>query len=601
MKRIIFLFAVTGALFLSVFSAFADAIFIPNGIEQIEEEAFINLGNIDAVFVPKSVRSISETAFSSQISHVYGYISSEAEAFAKSTNRTFIPVSVPETDTPFLPVSSITLSSDAQNTLVTSESFFLTAKAYPENFGNSTFTYLSMHPDIASVNSFGKVTCVSAGRTEILCFSNDGSGAYAHFPVTVLQGVQKITLSVPENTMTIGKMMKITAAVSPECAYKSGITFTSSNSSIASVDPFGLVTARKTGIVTITVASENGISASVTIRVREAGKPVSFAVSPSSITLSIGETKSITHQALPEGSQSACTWYSDDVSIASVSASGVVTAKSSGTCYVYAQSTVDPNVFAGCKVTVLNDARTLTMPLRRTGTSEVSANLTRINNVKASAIAELQALYSKGKITSSVMNQRKTVISNAFSMYAFPWMTKGYQEYWKAANSEDGAKDFKPGIVYYGLPYISDYQNRLYNVQKAVSENRYTAAAKGYYLNQDNLLNDKYVGNDCSSMLSICFFGFTSQTGSFNTRTFYTSDLFTTLSTSDTLMPGDILVRNGRHVVMFLYYANSAKTQIVVIEQGGSEPGINTISTSLYHISSYLSNSYIPRRLADWT
>ena len=151
------------------------------------------------------------------------------------------------------------------------------------------------------------------------------------------------------------------------------------------------------------------------------------------------------------------------------------------------------------------------------------------------------------------------------------------------------------------MPYISDYQNRLYNVSKAVSENRYTTAAKGYYLNQNNLLNGKYVGNDCSSMLSISFFGFTDQTPNFNTRSFYSSALFTTLSQSDTLMPGDILVRNGRHVVMFLYYANADKTQIVVIEQGGNEAGINTVSTSIYSLSYYFSNGYIPRRLTAWT
>ncbi|MBQ1256639.1 MAG: Ig-like domain-containing protein [Clostridia bacterium] len=598
MKKTAGMLFIAAALFACLFPAFADAFFLPNGLRQIEEEAFYDIGAIDSAFIPKSVNEISETAFSGRVTHIIGYPNSAAEAFAGKTGRVFIPVSVPVTEETFIPVSSISLSCESEDAPVTGETVSLSAKTYPED---CSVTYISMHPDIAAVNQAGEITCVSAGRTEILCFSNDGSGAYAHFPLTVHQGVEKITLSVPENTMLPGKMMKITASVSPEGALKSGIVFSSSNPSIASVDNFGLVTAKKPGVATITAASENGVSASVTLRVHEEGKPQSFTVSPSSVTLSVGDTYSLTHKALPEGTQSAATWYSSSASIAQVSSSGVVTAKSGGTCYIYVQSTVDENVFASCKVTVLSDSRTLTMPLRRTGTSEVSANLTRIDNVKASAFTELQSLYTKGKISSSDMSNRKNVISNAFSMYSFPWMTKGYQEYWKEANSENGAKDFKPGIVYYGLPYISDYQNRLYNVSKAVSENRYTTAPKGYYLNQNNLLNGKYVGNDCSSMLSISFFGFNSQTANFNTRSFYSSDLFTTLSASDTLMPGDILVRNGRHVVMFLYYANNAKTQIVVIEQGGSEAGINTVSTGLYSLSYYLSNGYIPRRLTAWT
>ena len=597
-KKLLRLVFFACALSVCLYSAFADAFFLPNGLREIEDEAFFSIGQVDAAFIPESVKSISDTAFDESVTHIYGYTGSAAEAFADETGRTFVPVSVPVTEESFIPVSSVTLTSSGGNTLVTNETIVLTAKTDPEN---CSVTFLSMNPEIASINAAGEVTGVSAGRTSVMCFSNDGSGAYAHFPLTVYQGVEKISLHVSENAMLPGEMMKITATVLPEGALKNGIVFSSSNTSIASVDNFGLVTAKKAGVVTITATSENGISASVTLRVHEEGKPQSFTVSPTSLTLCAGDTYALTHKAFPEGAQSSASWYSDNTSIASVSSSGVVTAKSGGTCYIYAQSTVDENVFAGCKVTVLSDSRTLTMPLRRTGTGEVSANLTRIDNVKASAFTELQSLYTQGKISSSVMNSRKTVISNAFSMYSFPWMTKAYQEYWKAENSENGAKDFKPGTVYYGMPYISDYQNRLYNVSKAVSENRYTTAAKGYYLNQDNLLNGKYVGNDCSSMLSISFFGFTSQTANFNTRSFYSSDLFTTLSASDTLIPGDILVRNGRHVVMFLYYANSAKTQIVVIEQGGNEAGINTVSTSLYSLSYYLSNSYIPRRLTAWT
>ncbi len=597
-KKFLCMLIFLGALFMCAFSACAGAFFLPNGLREIEDEAFSLNGNIDSVFIPESVNAISATAFDGNVTRVFGFPGSAAETFANETGRAFVPVSVPVTDDPFIPVSSITLSCGSGNTLVTNETVFLSAKTHPED---CALTFVSMNPEIASVNNAGEVTGVSAGYTEILCFSNDGSGAYAHFPLTIYQGVEKISLYAPENTLLPGEMMKITATILPEGALKSGIVFSSSNSLIASVDSFGLVTAKKAGVVTITATSENGVSASVTLRVHEAGKPQSFTVSPAAITLSVGETYALTYKALPEGAQSAAAWYSDNTSIATVSSTGVVNAKSGGAAYIYVQSTVDENVFASCKVTVLSDKRTLTMPLRRTGTDEVSANLARIDNVKASAFDELQSLYLRGSISSSEMSKRKTVISNAFSMYSFPWMTKAYQEYWKAENSENGAKDFKPGTVYYGMPYISDYQNRLYNVSKAVSENRYTTAAKGYYLNQNNLLNGKYVGNDCSSMLSISFFGFTDQTPNFNTRSFYSTDLFTTLSASDTLMPGDILVRNGRHVVMFLYYANADRTQIVVIEQGGNEAGINTVSTGIYSLSYYLSNSYIPRRLTAWT
>ena len=66
-----------------------------------------------------------------------------------------------------------------------------------------------------------------------------------------------------------------------------------------------------------------------------------------------------------------------------------------------------------------------------------------------------------------------------------------------------------PGNVYYGLPYIQtssrgSYLNRRYNVEKALNEGRYYSSGKGYYLlNQQKLLEDMYVGNDCSAFVSM--------------------------------------------------------------------------------------------------
>ncbi|MBE6754103.1 MAG: hypothetical protein E7559_07130, partial [Ruminococcaceae bacterium] len=41
---------------------------------------------------------------------------------------------------------------------------------------------------------------------------------------------------------------------------------------------------------------------------------------------------------------------------------------------------------------------------------------------------------------------------------------------------------------------------------------------------------------------------------------------------------GDLLNRSGRHVVIFLYYTDASKTQMVIIEQGGGAWDTNTVS-----------------------
>ena len=61
------------------------------------------------------------------------------------------------------------------------------------------------------------------------------------------------------------------------------------------------------------------------------------------------------------------------------------------------------------------------------------------------------------------------------------------------------------------------------------------------------------------------------------------------------LRPGDFLVRNG-HVAMFLYYTNSLRNQVMIIQQGGRNT-LNTVGLFLKPLSYYSTDSrYIARR-----
>ena len=53
----------------------------------------------------------------------------------------------------------------------------------------------------------------------------------------------------------------------------------------------------------------------------------------------------------------------------------------------------------------------------------------------------------------------------------------------------------------------------------------------------------------------------------------------------------------NRHVVFFLYYVDSAHTQIMILENGGAEAGVNTVHCSLYPLNYYTSLGYRGRRL----
>ena len=318
-----------------------------------------------------------------------------------------------------------------------------------------------------------------------------------------------------------------------------------------------------------------------------------------------GQTLTLPLTVTPE-TDAVVIWESSDPSKLTVDRQGNITGVECGTARV----TV---TLAGCAgedeevisayldVNVLSDRRELRLPLRRTDADGIADNLARIERIRQSALTELRSAYARGEITAEVLSNRETVLSRAFSAYAFPWTTPADQPYWNEENSDDGTKNFVPGEIYYGLPYISgDYaRNRAYTVSKALSEERYLPNGDHYLLNQDNLLSGTYTGCDCSAFVGGCYYPVT-RIGEIRTQTLALSADFTTLPADAELIPGDILVSGYHHVVMFLYYADDAHSQIVLIEQGGDEYSINTVSVNVRPLSYYYGRGYIARRYGSW-
>ena len=239
----------------------------------------------------------------------------------------------------------------------------------------------------------------------------------------------------------------------------------------------------------------------------------------------------------------------------------------------------------------------LLCPNRRTRRIIASESSSRTNAIKNSALDTIDYLGSTGEITAGEVDARQAIIKRAFAMQAFPWMTLNTQEYWTPKYPE---KRYLPGLVYYGLPYTQtgksgSWNNRNYNVDKALAENRYYDSGNGYYiLNQRNLLDKSYVGCDCSSFVNMATFGLNHPASFLKTYTMNTSPYYKTLTSYGELRPGDHFVLAKSHVVMFLYWMNAEKTQFMVIEQGGDG---STVICSIKNASFYASQGYVPRRV----
>ena len=114
------------------------------------------------------------------------------------------------------------------------------------------------------------------------------------------------------------------------------------------------ITAKKAGKVHIVAKNVNGLTDICKVTVP--AQTVSSVSIKSSLTMEIGETYTLTPTITPSGAETSFTWTSDKSSVASVSSSGKVTAKSAGTANV--KVTTDNGKTATCKVTVNASATT---------------------------------------------------------------------------------------------------------------------------------------------------------------------------------------------------------------------------------------------------
>ena len=473
----------------------------------------------------------------------------------------------------------------------------LTPTLLPEG-SHTALRYELISGDAVTVDGDGLVQAVKPGSATVRV-STHVEGVYAEHTILVKPSPSAISFGAERYSVTVGETFQLSPILKPDDCYAE-LRYSIARAGFFTIDENGLITPIMRGSTTVTVKTHNGLSASVEIQVVDPYFPelVEFKAAPPSY-LELGTTYQPEILVEPETAVAALKWSSGDSKIASVDAeTGLVTAMSYGTVTITAVSTRNPALTLSYKLVVLSPNRCLKMPNRRTtSTASISTTLSQIKNVRASAYLELESLYARGVISASDYSKRRSIVERAFDMYLFPWITNNLELYWKAANSENGLKDFKPGTVYYGMPYTQS--NRNYNVDAAVSSGKFVKSGKGYYIMDGSKFADRqYPGNDCSSFVSMAIWGMGNSHSFDSTRNIGSTAAYRTLTDTTDLRPGDILNKSGSHVVMFLYYADAEKTQMVIIEQGGGEIDTNTTSCSIRDIASYIDKGYKIRRLA---
>jgi uncharacterized protein YjdB len=164
------------------------------------------------------------------------------------------------------PAVSVTMNVTTLAMKVGGATATITATVLPANADDRAVTFASVNSSIARVNAQGVVTAVAPGSVRITATTANGKSAYT--TVTVTQPVTSLLLKSPATTLKLKKTLKLTATIAPSNATNKNITWSSSNTKIATVSSTGVVTGKAVGSVKITAKTADGnFTKQVTLKV----------------------------------------------------------------------------------------------------------------------------------------------------------------------------------------------------------------------------------------------------------------------------------------------------------------------------------------------
>ena len=181
-----------------------------------------------------------------------------------------------------IPVESVSLDK-TELSLVEGDSETLTATVKPDNATDKTVTWSSSDGSVATVDANGKVTAVKEGTATITAKAGEKTATCTVTVAKKVIAVESVTLNKESLALVEGDSETLTATVKPDNATDKSVTWSSSDSSVATVDANGKVTAVKEGTATITAkAGEKSATCTVTVK-----KNV-FEISPTRMEMMAG-------------------------------------------------------------------------------------------------------------------------------------------------------------------------------------------------------------------------------------------------------------------------------------------------------------------------
>ncbi len=207
--------------------------------------------------------------------------------------------------------------------------------------------YTSNQPEVVAVDNNGNMKALSTGTAVVTARTVNGKEAVCH--ITVKNAPTSISVNRKNSIVGLGETFYLEGILSNNEASRV-LTFSSNNPGVATVNESGIVTAKSIGTSVISITTYNGQKTTCRVTVRKA--PTSIDFNHKDVTLAKGET--IYLESLFNTGEYArtVTYNSPNKAVATISGSGVIMAKNTGTVNITGKTYNGKS--ATCKVTVKN-------------------------------------------------------------------------------------------------------------------------------------------------------------------------------------------------------------------------------------------------------
>lgn len=188
-----------------------------------------------------------------------------------------------------------------------------------------------------------------------------------------------LNLDKKELTLNVNDSRKYVVILTPyTIANNSQLTWVSSNPSVATVDENGVVTALTEGEATITVRNTNGLTDTSKVTITNRHVPITgISLNKKELVMKKQTTSGLRASISPSDTteDKSLTWMSSDNEIATVSSTGLITARNPGEAIITVKTS--NGISSTCTVTVISEITSVALNLTAITLEEGKSQLLR--------------------------------------------------------------------------------------------------------------------------------------------------------------------------------------------------------------------------------